>query len=101
MDTIDSSDQCDQTFNDSINLTINQVLSQFILSEEVKHLEKNKEELSKKKSKKRANSLDIVKEDKKTKFNVNCQDFIETSRLFSRIFERLDFNRLEGGYSVL
>ena len=41
MDTIDSSDQCDQTFNDSINLTINQVLSQFILSEEVKHLEKN------------------------------------------------------------
>jgi hypothetical protein len=48
----------------------------------------------------------VKEKDKKTKFNVNCQDFIETSRLFSKIFERLDlleedYNRLEGANSVL
>ena len=75
------------SIEERMNQTINDVLNQSQLSNDTL----SKKDKNGKKSNKRTSSLNVDQEfDKKTKYNINCEDFSEASRLFSRFFERLD-----------
>ena len=75
------------SIEERMNQTINDVLNQSQLSNDTL----SKKDKNGKKSNKRTSSLNVDQEfDKKMKYNINCEDFSEASRLFSRFFERLD-----------
>jgi hypothetical protein len=83
---------------DKLNETITEVIAQSASSQSVPLLNniindvKDNDNTSKKtKKNKRRNSLNLdTTFDKKTKYNINVNNFIETSRLFNKIIERLD-----------